>query len=340
MPPEEPAIEARGLQRIYRERKKRRVALDGVDLTVQRGERLALLGPNGSGKSTLLRILATLDEPDAGSLRLLGEDGRGRGGWRGVRRRLGVTFQQPGLDKLLTVRENLLASAALYGAGRAGGGAREIVEEKARALGIDDRLDSRVGSLSGGLARRADLARSLLHDPELLLLDEPTTGLDPSARGEFLDHLDAIAARDGTAVGEAGGMTILMTTHLMDEAERCDRVAFMDAGRIVALDTPAGLRQRLGEAVLRVSVYAGSPARAAALETLRAEQLDVEQSDRLILARGPRASLARAAASLIERGPQPGLGAVEVAPPTLDDAFAAVTGRSLVARLSEPGAED
>lgn len=333
MPPEEAAIEARGLRRVYRERKSERVALDAVDLELKRGERLALLGPNGSGKSTLLRILATLDVPDAGELRLLGDDGRGRGGWRGVRRRLGVTFQQPGLDKLLTVRENLLASAALYGSVRAGACARKIVEESARALNIADRLDSRVGSLSGGLARRADLARSLLHGPELLLLDEPTTGLDPAARAEFLDHLDEIAARDGN-------MTLLMTTHLMDEAERCDRVAFMDAGKIVALDTPAGLRDRLGEAVLRISAHAGSPARAAALQIARAEGLSVEESERTVLARGDRAALARAAAALIERGADWDLVAVEVAPPTLDDAFAAVTGRSLVARLSEPGGED
>ncbi|HLT47564.1 MAG TPA: ABC transporter ATP-binding protein, partial [Rubricoccaceae bacterium] len=214
------------------------VALREVTFSVAPGERFALLGPNGGGKTTLFRLAATLMRPSEGRVTVFGHDTAGAPA--AVRRRLGVIFQQPALDRELTVRESLRAHAALVGVPRAEVGAR-AAEVLAR-FGLDEHAGRRVKALSGGLARRTDLARGLLHRPALLLLDEPTTGLDPAARRDLWDALDALLRRDGT--------TQVVATHLMDEAERCDRVGILDRGRLVALDTPDALKSRLGAETL------------------------------------------------------------------------------------------
>jgi ABC-2 type transport system ATP-binding protein len=217
-----------------------RIALEDVSLAVSRGEMFALLGPNGGGKTTLFRIIATLVRPNAGTVRVFGADVRDQGA--AVRRLLGVVFQSPALDKRLTVRENLRHQGHLYGLrGRALG---DRIDEALARVRLADRGDDRVLALSGGLARRAEIAKALLPAPRLLLLDEPTTGLDPGVRADLW--------RDLRALREARGTTIVLTTHLMDEAEACDRVAILDSGRVLLSGHPGDLTAALGGDILTI----------------------------------------------------------------------------------------
>lgn len=207
-------------------------ALRGVCLRVGRGETVALLGPNGSGKSTLIRIICGLQRADEGSVLMTGAADIAT-----ARRQLGVVFQTPSLDPDLTVLENLRNQAVLYDLPRRE--RRSRIEAGMEAAQISDRADARVRTLSGGLQRRADLCRALLHRPSVLLLDEPTVGLDPSARENFLQQLHERQQRDG--------LTILLSTHMTDEAERMARVVLMHKGGIVADDAPAALRRTVGD---------------------------------------------------------------------------------------------
>lgn len=207
-------------------------ALDGVDLTIAPGQSVALLGPNGSGKSTLIRIIAGMLAPDRGAVRVFDCASSNQ-----ARALLSVVFQSPGLDRLMTVAENLRDQAALYGLRGRDAGMR--IDAELKSAELDDRRDALVRTLSGGLIRRVDLCRALLHRPALLMLDEPTVGLDPAARERFLQVLEERRQRDG--------LTVLLSTHLIDEADRCDRVVLMHKGRIVADGAPEQLRARLGE---------------------------------------------------------------------------------------------
>lgn len=211
-----------------------RTALDRVSFEVNPGEAFALLGPNGSGKTTLFRILSTLLAPQGGSASIDGLDVfKDR---VAVRSRMGVVFQSPSLDIHLTVRENLEHAGHLYGL--AGKSLSDRVRESLDAVKLSQRANDRVKTLSGGMKRRVELAKCLLHHPRVLILDEPSTGLDPRARDEFWALLNEARAKRNT--------TILVTTHLMDEAEDCDRVAIFDRGRLVACDTPDALKHRIG----------------------------------------------------------------------------------------------
>ncbi len=207
------------------------MALDGVSFEVSAGERVGLLGQNGSGKTTLFRIAATRLSPGTGSLHIGGLDVTRHAG--AVRQQLGVVFQTPALDSALTCRESLTLQAALVGISRRD--RDSVVAQALRDAGLSERASDRVGTLSGGLARRLDLVRGVLHAPALCLLDEPTVGLDPLARDAFWRTLDA--RRDGAQ---------LIATHDMDEAARCDRVVIVDRGRVVADDTPSALTAALG----------------------------------------------------------------------------------------------
>jgi ABC-2 type transport system ATP-binding protein len=215
-------------------------ALRDVTLQVAKGTLYGLLGPNGSGKTTLFRILSTLMPPSAGSATVFGLQTTQAP--EAVRRRLGVVFQDAALDEALTVHENLRFQASLYGLER--GERDERIDELLARLDVTDRVDDVVADLSGGLRRRVDLARGLLHRPDLLLLDEPTTGLDPGARRAFWAAIDRLRNVEGT--------TLLLATHLMDEAERCDRVGILSQGRLVANGTPAELKAALGDQTLWV----------------------------------------------------------------------------------------
>lgn len=221
-----------------------RRALGGIDLSVGRGEIFGILGPNGGGKTTLFRILATLIRPTGGRAAILGRDVVREA--RQVRAAIGVVFQSPALDRKLTVRENLAAQGRLYGL--AGRRLKERVEEMLRRVGLLDRGDDRVEILSGGLRRRAEIAKGVLHRPPLLLLDEPSSGLDPGARRDLWALLDEMRARDS--------VTILLTTHFVDEAERCDRLALLCAGRLVACGTPAALKSEVGGDVIVITTRA------------------------------------------------------------------------------------
>jgi ABC-2 type transport system ATP-binding protein len=225
-----PAIEVRGVSHSYGPRR----ALDGVDFQVDAGTIFGLLGPNGGGKTTLFRILSTLLPIQSGRAILLGCDVGKRP--NDVRRKIGVTFQSPSLDPKLTVAENLRHQGHLYAL--SGHLLRERIEQLAAKLGFADRLRDRAEILSGGLKRRVEIAKGLLHRPHVLLLDEPSTGLDVGARHDLWRYLRGLK-------GESG-VTVLVTTHLMDEADRCDRLGILDRGRLVALGAPEALRSELG----------------------------------------------------------------------------------------------
>lgn len=241
-----PAIEARALVRSYGGLR----AVDGIDLTVEAGELFGVLGPNGAGKSTLLGILTTILRPDSGSASVAGHDVVGARG--AVRRNIGVVFQDPTTDMYLTVEENLRFHGVLYGMRRADASAR--ITELLTAAGLEDRRRSQVRQLSGGLRRRLEIARALMHRPRVLFLDEPTVGLDPRARATVLDQVDALRQQEGT--------TIVLTTHYLAEADNSDRVAIVDQGRIVALDAPAALRAGVGPQATLDDVFLATTGRA------------------------------------------------------------------------------
>lgn len=231
-----PLVEVEGLGRTYGER----LALDAVSFDVREGELFALLGPNGGGKTTLFRILCTLLPPTSGTFRVDGISPDGS--LRELRRRLGVVFQSPSLDRKLTVLENLLVQGAVLGLG--GRPLRARAGELLSRMGVADRARDRVETLSGGLARRVEIAKALLAGPKVLLLDEPSTGLDPLARRSLRALLAELAK---------GGTTVLLTTHLFDEAEEASRIAILDRGRLVALGAPADLTREVGGDVLTLS---------------------------------------------------------------------------------------
>jgi ABC-2 type transport system ATP-binding protein len=293
-----------------------RVALDHFSLQVARREIFGLLGPNGGGKTTLFRILSTLVRPTSGSASILGLDLlRDTGALRG---RIGVVFQAPSLDKKLKVRENLMHQGHLYGL--AGAALRERIDHLLLEFNLRDRAGDLVETLSGGLQRRVEIAKSLLHRPELLLLDEPSTGLDPGARIDLWQTLYRL--RDQQDV------TVLLTTHLMEEAERCDRVAIIDRGKIVASGPPEQLRAEIGGDV----VSARSPD-ATSLGQRIVESLAVEVSvlnDEVRIEQPDGASfIARLVAAF------PGeIDSVTLAKPTLEDVFIAHTGRRLAEETS------
>ncbi len=212
-----------------------RVALRDISFDIPSGHFFCVLGPNGSGKSTLFRILSTASLPGPGRVSIFGTD-ISSGHLREVRSRIGVVFQNPALDKKLTVRENLACHGSLYGL--PGTVIARRSDELLEQLSLTDRRDDAVGILSGGLQRRVELAKALLHSPGVLLMDEPTTGLDPTARIDFLSLLRTHQRDAGT--------TIVYTTHILEEAEECDSLLILDDGSIVARGTPAQLRSEVG----------------------------------------------------------------------------------------------
>ena len=230
-----PAVDVSNLSHHYGQRQ----ALSSLTLSIGRGEIFAFLGPNGGGKTTLFRLLSTLIPIERGpvphaEVRILGYDVRRQAA--AVRARIGVVFQAPSLDKKLTVAENLRHQGHLYGL--SGAELQRRQTEMLERLGLADRSNERTESLSGGLRRRVELAKGMLHQPRLLILDEPSTGLDPGARVDLWDYLSRIRREEG--------VTVVLTTHLLEEAERADRIAILHEGELVALDTPDALRATIG----------------------------------------------------------------------------------------------
>lgn len=215
-----------------------RVALNNVSFQVQKGDVFALLGPNGGGKTTLFRLLSTSLVPQSGRVAIAGLDVVQSVAF--VREKIGVVFQKPSLDAKLTVLENLTHQGHLYGL--KGRELKQRIEEALALVELADRQKDFVAELSGGLQRRVELAKALLHRPEVLIFDEPSTGLDPSARRSFWDNLMTLRKTYGT--------TLVLTTHFMEEAERCDQVGILDRGELIALDTPRALKQSVGADVI------------------------------------------------------------------------------------------
>ncbi|HTL47631.1 MAG TPA: ABC transporter ATP-binding protein [Verrucomicrobiae bacterium] len=300
---EQSAVSVRDLRHAYRSRE----ALKGVSFEVRKGEIFGMLGPNGSGKTTLFRILSTLFPPSSGDAVVLGHSLAKD--YAAVRQKIGVVFQAPSLDAKLTVRENLVHQALLYGF--CGAELKRRCDKMLDQVGLRDRASEAVFRLSGGMKRRVELAKGLLHDPEIVLLDEPSTGLDPGARIDLWQYLRRL--RDA-------GVTVLVTTHLMEEAEHCDRIAILNLGQIIRLGTPQALRQEIGGDVLVVR----GPDLAALADQIRARfSVTCRVMDQELLIEHEQG--ARFVTSLVEAFPGR-LESVTFRKPTLEDVFVHSTG--------------
>jgi ABC-2 type transport system ATP-binding protein len=293
------AIEVTDLRMAYGEL----VAVDGVSFEVGAGEFFGILGPNGAGKTTTLEMIEGLRKPDAGSIRLLG-----RSPWprdAALLPRIGVQLQASAFFERLTAREQIHTFAAMYGV------RPRPADEWLERVGLADKADTRTEDLSGGQTQRLSIACALVHDPEVLFLDEPTAALDPQARRNLWDLLSSL---------NQSGRTVVLTTHYMDEAETlCDRVAIMDHGRILRLDSPAALVRGL-DAPVHISVGAGqlSPAEAG---TITGVDHVVEDGGGLVL------TTRRAADVLTRLAADDRLDGLQVKAATLEDVFLDVTGR-------------
>lgn len=292
-----------------------RLALDRLSFTLQRGEIFGLLGPNGSGKTTLFRILSTLLPLQDGTVTLDGVSLRYD--LAGVRQRLGVVFQSPSLDKKLTVRENMMHQGHLYGLH--GTLLKERIAELAEKFKIDDRLKDKVETLSGGLQRRVEVAKGLLHRPALLILDEPTTGLDPAARLELWTYLQEINKHEN--------ITILVTTHLMDEAERCNRLLLLDRGLRITLDTPHSLKSGLRGSVITIQTADADKLKALLTAKLGLEpKVVVAGSLRIETSSGQAENGPKLVAQIVAAFPDQ-VESITLSQPTLEDVFIHLTGR-------------
>jgi ABC-2 type transport system ATP-binding protein len=285
-----------------------RVAVDDLSLEVREGEIFVFLGPNGSGKTTLFRVLSTLIPLQDGSVSIL--DYNVQSELVAVRSALGVVFQSPSLDKKLTVAENLHHQGRLYGLPATD--LKRRVEQMLTSLGVADRANDLVETLSGGMRRRVELAKGMLHRPRLLLLDEPSTGLDPGARADLWHYL--------RQVREDEGVTIVLTTHLLEEAERADRIAIMHHGKLAALDTPAALQASLGGD--SITIRTERPAELA--EQVRAKfQCEATEVDGTVRLEQPDGH--QWISRLVEAFPDD-IQSVTLGKPTLEDVFIDRTG--------------
>jgi len=300
-----PAVEVRGVVKRYGKVE----ALRGIDLRVETAERFALLGPNGAGKTTLFSILATLRAPTEGGARVLGLDVVTERD--AVRRAMGIVFQEPAIEQRLSGRDNLLLMGLFYGLASSAAKTRaaQILDE----LGLSEAADRPAQTLSGGQRRKLELARALVTDPKILFLDEATLGLDVDARRGFWTQVSGLAA---------SGRTVFFTTHYMEEAEVADRIALIDHGRIVALDTPRALKARIGGGVIRLKTDDDAKARAWMIEHELKPEAGNEEL--MLVHSDPAAALPE----LLRHLPVKVLR-VEVHEPSLEDVFLKLTGRGL-----------
>ncbi|RLI77469.1 ABC transporter ATP-binding protein [Archaeoglobales archaeon] len=304
-------IVVRGLTKTFNGFK----AVDSVSFSVKRGEIFGLLGPNGAGKTTTIKMLVTLLKPSSGEAKVAGYDVVKQSNM--VRKNIGIVFQEPTLDLELTAKENLDFHARLYGIER--GRREERIEEVLKLVDLYDKAKLQVKKFSGGMQRRLEIARGLLHFPKVLFLDEPTLGLDAQTRRRIWDYILEMRERED--------VTIILTTHYIEEADKlCDRVAIIDKGRIIALDKPENLKKRVGEDVISLVV---NDAKKLAME-LELEEIHkiVRLDDRLELSvyRG-ESTIPR----IIEIAQKVGIEvkAVSLRKPTLEDVFIHLTGREI-----------
>jgi len=307
-----PAIEAKALERTFEGGIQ---AVAGVDLEVSDGEIYAFLGPNGAGKTTTVRMLTTLLRPTGGSARVAGfdvvEDPAS------VRRSIGVALQEAALDPLMTGRELIRLQATLHGLSKRDGNQR--AEALLERVDLVDAADRQVGTYSGGMRRRLDLASALVHEPRVLFLDEPTTGLDPVSRRTIWEEVEALN-REGT--------TVFLTTQYLEEADQlADRVGIIDFGRIVAEDTPTLLKAQIGQPHLEIRLMDGSTERAEEIVSRFGKPLPRKDGAVLVELEGGAARVAPVVRALDEAGL--GVEALDLVEPTLDDVFLAKTGHHL-----------
>jgi ABC-2 type transport system ATP-binding protein len=300
------AVAVRGLVKRYDDVE----AVRGVEFDVYAGETFGFLGPNGAGKSTTINMLCTLVRPTAGSALVAGHDVvRERDS---VRRNIGLVFQDTTLDGYMTAEQNLNLHAELYGV------SHDVLDARMRAVmqmvGLWERRSSLVNTFSGGMKRRLEIARGLLHSPRVLFLDEPTVGLDPQTRSSIWEYLQTLQGEEET--------TMFLTTHYMDEAEYCDRIAIIDEGRIVALDTPAALKAAVGTDRIQISTDDDD----ATIGALR-ERFGLDAT----VAEGQVTFGVPAGEQFVPRLFELGLpiSSVSVARPSLDDVFLSYTGKTI-----------
>jgi ABC-2 type transport system ATP-binding protein len=308
------AIEARALRRDF---KGGIEAVRDVDLAIEAGEIFGFLGPNGAGKTTTVRMLCTLLPPTSGSATVTGIDVTRDGAE--VRRRIGVALQEIGLDPVQTGRELLELQCGLYGI--TGGAGRSRAQELLELVGIADAADRRIKTYSGGMKRRLDLASALVHSPQVLFLDEPTTGLDPASRITVWEEVRRI---NGT------GTTVFLTTQYLEEADKlCDRLAIIDDGRIVAEGTPERLKGEMGHDVVSITLNgASATATETALRDLPGLERVIGAEDALALYVEDGAGSIAEIVRRLDRE-RLSVGAISVSRPSLDDVFLQATGRRL-----------
>jgi ABC-2 type transport system ATP-binding protein len=302
-----PAISVRDLVKNFGEVR----AVRGVNFEVAMGEVFGFLGPNGAGKTTTINMLCTLAKPTSGAASVAGHDVVSQRD--NVRRNIGLVFQDPTLDGYLTAAQNLQLHAELYGV------QSDLVAPRMRQVmemvGLWDRKDSVVGTFSGGMRRRLEIARGLMHSPRVLFLDEPTIGLDPQTRRSIWDYIRELKEREE--------ITIFMTTHYMDEAEWCDRIAIMDHGEIVALDSPAALKAGVGTD--RVTIQTDDNDRA--IEALQRQfEIEAKMSEGAVTFGVPAGE--EFVPRLFAEFEMP-IRSVSVSRPTLDDVFMSYTGTTI-----------
>jgi ABC-2 type transport system ATP-binding protein len=295
----EPVIEVRGLRKRFGDFE----AVRGIDLTVDRGEVLAILGPNGAGKTTTVEILEGYLDRDAGDVRVLGQDPTGAP--RALRRRIGIVLQECGIDRFLTCREVLVQHASFYPSPR-------DPDELLALVGLTEKAGERVKRLSGGQQRRLDLALGMVGNPELIFLDEPTTGFDPAARRQAWDIVRALCE---------GGTTVVLTTHYLDEAQAlADRVVVFAAGEVVASGTPSSLAERSGGSLVGFELPAGTAQADLPADLAAAARTDPGRAGALVIETAePTRTLHELTGWALERGIE--LGALSVARPSLEDVY-------------------
>jgi ABC-2 type transport system ATP-binding protein len=316
-----PAIEARGIKRTFAGDVR---AVDGVDLDVAEGEIYAFLGPNGAGKTTMVRMLTTLLRPTGGSARVAGFDVVSDAAK--VRQVIGVALQEAALDPLMTGRELIRLQATLHGLPRDEG--RRRADALLKRVDLVEAADRQVGTYSGGMRRRLDLASALVHSPRLLFLDEPTTGLDPVSRRTIWEEVEELNAE---------GTTVFLTTQYLEEADKlADRVGIIDFGRIVAEDTPGHLKAQMGHPHLEIKLTDGAMEQAETVVARFGRPLPSKDGAVLVELEGGASGVAPVVRALDEAGLT--VEALDLVEPSLDDVFVAKTGHHLEPEEPEAGA--